>query len=239
MAIDLETGVIVNDLGKLTAALAKAQMSFGTVTRSKTVTVTTKTGGSYKFSYAPLDSILDAVRKPLAENGLAVAQLLDGQSLVTLLLHESGASLEGRTAIPQTADVQALGSAITYLRRYAIQALLGIAAEEDDDGKAAKDDKPEKKEPQREYGRAKFPPDRRAQAAEPPAPAEQPIPEAAPFRPLVGPNVPDDGQHEPPRPKAEPGMVQCESKSPYAPHSQCRREKGHTSHHRTNVESWT
>ena len=96
--------------------------------------MTKRTGGTYSFSYAPLDVILDVVRKPLADNGLALVQLLDGGALLTLLLHESGAVLEGRTPIPETADVQAFGSAITYLRRYAIQSLLGIAAEEDDDG---------------------------------------------------------------------------------------------------------
>jgi hypothetical protein len=125
------------DLGPIAAALAKAQSQFPTITRDKTVTVTTKAGGSYSFKYAPLDSILAAVRKPLSDNGLALVQLLDHESLVTMLIHESGASLSGRTALIQTSDIQALGSAITYLRRYAIQALLGIAAEEDDDGNRA------------------------------------------------------------------------------------------------------
>jgi hypothetical protein len=137
MNVDFQTGEVLPPLGPLAAALAKAQMAFPVVTRSKTVRVTTKTGGSYTFSYAPLDVILDAVRKPLADNGLAVVQLLDREALVTMLLHESGAFLEARTPIPATADVQNFGSAITYLRRYALQALLGIAAEEDDDGNSA------------------------------------------------------------------------------------------------------
>lgn len=122
------------DLGPLAVALAKAQAGFGAVTRSRTVTVKTKTGGSYTFSYAPLDAILGIVREPLAKNGLAVTQLLDHGSLVTLLLHESGSYLTARTALPDTPDIQAYGSAVTYLRRYALQSLLGIAAEEDDDG---------------------------------------------------------------------------------------------------------
>jgi hypothetical protein len=122
------------DLGPLAAALAKAQAAFPRVTRDKTVTVTTKTGGSYSFKYAPLDSILEATRGPLAENGLTVVQLIDGHDLVTSLLHSSGAYLSGRAALPQSADIQGLGSAVTYMRRYAIQAMLGIAAEDDDDG---------------------------------------------------------------------------------------------------------
>ena len=59
---------------------------------------------------------------------MAVAQLHDDGALVTVLMHESGETIEGRTAIPDTSDIQAFGSAITYLRRYAIQSLLGIAA---------------------------------------------------------------------------------------------------------------
>jgi hypothetical protein len=123
--------------GPLAAALAKAQAAFPAISRDKEVTVQTKAGGSYKFKYAPLDSILAAVRAPLAANGLAIVQLLDEDTLVTSLLHESGAILSGRTPIPATEGVQAYGSAITYLRRYSIQALLGIAAEEDDDGNQA------------------------------------------------------------------------------------------------------
>jgi hypothetical protein len=132
-------------LGPLVAALAKAQTEFATVTRDKTVTVQTKTGGSYKFSYAPLDTILAAVRGPLSKNGLVVVQTLDDGALVTSLLHESGASISGRMALPSTNDIQGLGSAITYLRRYAIQAVLGIAAEEDDDGNRATGNRAEPK----------------------------------------------------------------------------------------------
>lgn len=123
--------------GALAAALAKAQAAFPPIPREKTVTVATKTGGSYSFKYAPLDSILSATRKPLTDNGLAILQLLDEDVLVTSLLHSSGAILSGRTPIPASEGIQAYGSAITYLRRYAITALLGIAAEEDDDGNAA------------------------------------------------------------------------------------------------------
>ena len=125
------------DLGPLAAALAKAQSTFPTITRDKTVKVTSKTGKSYSFKYAPLDVVLGAVRAPLAANGLALLQTLDEGSLVTSLMHESGAFVTGRFALPATDDIQALGSAITYLRRYAIQAILGIAAEDDDDGNRA------------------------------------------------------------------------------------------------------
>ncbi len=129
--------------GALAAALAKAQATFPAIPKDKEVTVTSKSGASYKFKYAPLDSILSATRKPLTDNGLALLQLLDSDAdgapaLVTRLIHSAGGSVTGRTPIPATeGSVQAFGSAITYLRRYAIQAILGIAAEEDDDGNQA------------------------------------------------------------------------------------------------------
>jgi hypothetical protein len=129
--------VSYEDLGALAAALAKAQVAFGPITRSRTVTVSLKTGGSYKFSYAPLDTILGAVRKPLADNGLALTQLINDNELVTLLIHESGGRLSSRTPLGPRGTVQDFGSAITYLRRYAVQSMLGIAAEEDDDGNRA------------------------------------------------------------------------------------------------------
>ncbi len=124
----------MTELGELAAALAKAQSTFPPIKRDKVVTVKTKTGGSYTFAYAPLEAILEAVREPLASNGLAFVQAIDTDELVTTLLHSSGAFLEAHTRLPESADIQAFGSAITYLRRYALQAMLGIATEEDDDG---------------------------------------------------------------------------------------------------------
>jgi hypothetical protein len=126
-------------LGPLAAALSKAQAAFPAILREKEVPTR-----SYTFKYAPLDVVLAAVREPLSKNGLAIAQILDGDDLVTLLLHEGGGRLEGRAPLPyKNGDtIQALGSAITYMRRYALQAILGIAAEEDDDGDRASKAKP-------------------------------------------------------------------------------------------------
>lgn len=124
-------------LGGLVEALAKAQPEFKPVKRDKKVTVQTKTGGSYSFNYAPLESVLAAVQPALSKHGLSVIQILDDGYLETLLAHESGGFVSGRIALPAGVDIQGLGSAITYLRRYALQALLGIAAEDDDDGNRA------------------------------------------------------------------------------------------------------
>lgn len=132
-----------DQIDKLAAALAKAQGAIQNPTKNREVEVRTKTGGAYKFSYATLDNIFDTIRAPLADNGLSFTQTLytNGDSklrLITLLMHESGQWIRTETPV-QVADpgMQALGSAQTYARRYAISSLLGIAADEDDDANAA------------------------------------------------------------------------------------------------------
>lgn len=127
----------------LYAALARAQASFPPIAKEKTVTVKTQQGGHYSFSYATLDAILNACRPALNENGLAIVQRLssDGNGntvLGTHLVHEDGAMLGSTVELPGAfTSPQQLGSLLTYLRRYALTALLGVAAEEDDDGRQA------------------------------------------------------------------------------------------------------
>jgi hypothetical protein len=132
------------DLAPLFAALAKAQGEFGEIHRSATVTIKPREGAAYSFSYAPLDEVLDAVRPALSKNGLWLGQPLSSaggrHTLRTILAHSSGASMMMTTELAANGDIKALGSAITYMRRYTVQALLGVAAEEDDDGSAANGD---------------------------------------------------------------------------------------------------
>lgn len=135
----MKTSEQINDIAE---ALAKAQSAIKAVPRDKTVTVKTKTGASYKFAYAPFETIVEAVRKPLGDNGLAFIQATtrdeSGLSLVTRLIHQTGQWIE--TSIPvdvMERGAQALGSATTYSKRYALTLLLGIAADDDDDGNAA------------------------------------------------------------------------------------------------------
>lgn len=124
-------------------ALAQAQADFPAITRDRTVRVQTKAGGSYTFAYAPLASILAVVTPVLSKHGLAVTQLLtatdDGRPAIrTMLLHQAGGSLDGCLPIKTDGlDPQALGSLVTYVRRYALVAMLGIASEEDDDANHA------------------------------------------------------------------------------------------------------
>jgi ERF superfamily protein len=128
-----------DSIKELAAALAEAQAAFPAIPRDRTVTVKTKSGATYQFSYAPLDTILAKIRPAMKANGLAFMQSVNGEALTTTLLHKSG---EWITSDPLPVKVieagsQAMGSAITYAKRYALTAMLGIVTEEDDDGAAA------------------------------------------------------------------------------------------------------
>lgn len=99
----------------------------------------------FKSRYADLHSVLVAVRPVLAKHGLAVAQTItvrDGQVhplLETVLVHSSGAMLKSTVPLAVSkAGPQEFGSVMSYLRRYSLMALLGIAgADDDDDGESA------------------------------------------------------------------------------------------------------
>ena len=109
---------------------------------SETASIETRGGGSYGYSYADLPSIMAAVRPVLAQHGLAVTQEVHsggGDALVveTRVLHSSGGAItSGALVVRMPPNPQQTGSTITYLRRYQLCALLGIAAD-DDDGRAA------------------------------------------------------------------------------------------------------
>ena len=96
----------------------------------------------FKSAYSSLASVIDAVRPHLAGNGLAFVQMLHtadgGVAVETVLIHESGVQLScGTLFIPASKqDAQGYGSAISYAKRYGLQAALGVASA-DDDGEAA------------------------------------------------------------------------------------------------------
>lgn len=136
--------------GELTAALAKAQAAFPPIAKDNTATVPGKNGKSgYSYSYADLAAVLAAVRPVLAEQGLALVQQTSGKGtgvvLTTTLRHVGGATIESTVELGQSsANPQQFGGALTYLRRYELVTLLGIAAEEDRD---AQDVTPPGREP--------------------------------------------------------------------------------------------
>ena len=94
----------------------------------------------YGYSYADLPTIFEAINPVLKKHGLGFTQLIDGQQIKTIVFHcESGETLESNTDIPQDVilkgmnDFQVLGSAITYIRRYSLSAILGIVTDKDTD----------------------------------------------------------------------------------------------------------
>ncbi len=94
----------------------------------------------FKSKYASLSNILESIDTPLAESGLTFTQFpVAEHGLATLLMHEeSGEYIQGEYYMkPVKDDPQGIGSAITYQRRYALAAILGLNIDEDDDGNAA------------------------------------------------------------------------------------------------------
>lgn len=94
----------------------------------------------FKSKYASLSNILEAINEPLNECGLSFVQFPTGENgLNTLLMHaDSGEFMEADyTMKPVKDDPQGKGSVITYQRRYALSAILGLNIDEDDDGNAA------------------------------------------------------------------------------------------------------
>lgn len=119
---------------ELATALAKAQAVMGPA-------IINKMNPHFKNKYADLAAVLDAIRKPLADNGLSVTQTTEirdgGFVLVTRLRHTSGQWVSSDYPLPVGAKPQELGSALTYARRYSLSALACIAADEDDDAESA------------------------------------------------------------------------------------------------------
>lgn len=102
-----------------------------------------------KNKYASLSNILDAIQIPLTESGLTFAQFPTGENgLTTILMHaESGEFLmSDYTMSPVKNDPQGKGSVITYQRRYALGAVLGLNIDDDDDGHASSNGKSERQE---------------------------------------------------------------------------------------------
>lgn len=118
----------------LAAALAKAQASMHAAKFDKT-------NPHFKNKYASLAAVIDAIRTPLAGNGLSYTQTTEiregGFVLLTVLRHASGQWVSSEYPLPMGAKPQELGSALTYARRYSLSAIACIAADEDDDAEAA------------------------------------------------------------------------------------------------------
>lgn len=122
----------------LAAALVAFQGSAPTINKGRTADM-----GSYSYKYADLADVWDAIREPLKTNGLAVTQSLTGGStgfmgITTTVWHKSGQNFSETVEMAVGRSTpQQVGSHITYFKRYALSAALGLSTEEDDDGAAA------------------------------------------------------------------------------------------------------
>ncbi len=129
----------------LFTALIKAQSQMGSAVKEAK-------NPHFRSRYASLAAVIDAVIPVLNANGVGVLQLpsIEGSEvqLTTILMHSSGQRLSSTVGAPlgKKQDAQAVGSAITYLRRYSLQSIMGLPVE-DDDGNAAS--RSQRRQPQR------------------------------------------------------------------------------------------
>ena len=115
---------------ELAKALSAAQKLMGPAIKDKE-------NPFFKSSYADLASIWEACREPLTTNGLSVSQLVSSEGavikLTTMLIHSSGEFISSEFCMKAEKETpQALGSAITYARRYTLAAMVGVSSEDDD-----------------------------------------------------------------------------------------------------------
>jgi hypothetical protein len=121
--------------GNLAAALAAAQSTMKAAPFDRT-------NPHFKSKYASLASVVDTIRKPLADNGLSYTQTTEIREgaliLITTLRHRSGEIVTSEYPLPGMSKPQELGSALTYARRYSLSALVCIAADDDDDAEGVR-----------------------------------------------------------------------------------------------------
>ena len=125
------------EIGEIAAALSVAQAEINPAEKNAT-------NPHLKNKYANISAIYDAVRDVLPKHGLCVVQTMlptDGTRahVRTTLAHKSGQWFASECVMPldRQGGAQGMGSAITYARRYSLSAILGVVADEDDDGNGA------------------------------------------------------------------------------------------------------
>lgn len=124
----------------ISKAILEAQKEMGNATKGSS-------NPFFKSKYADLNAIREACMPALHNHGISVLQPtvnIEGKNFIkTVLLHESGETFEGLTEIiySKQNDAQAQGSGITYARRYGLQSLLNIGADDDDGNKASQPQK--------------------------------------------------------------------------------------------------
>lgn len=117
---------------KISEALLKAQKKIGAAKKEAT-------NPFFRTTYADLGSIMETCKSAINEEGIIILQPITTTTVETILLHSSGEWLASETPIvcKEQNNPQALGSAITYARRYGLQSMLFIPAEDDDANSAS------------------------------------------------------------------------------------------------------
>lgn len=161
-----------DQIDQLAVALAKAQLKFDAIVKNQEAEIQSRREGarSFSYDYADLAAVLAIVRPVLAEEGIAVLQLPNnGNGVVTvstLLVHgTSGQFIRNNLSLETgpIVDPKALGSALTYLRRYALLSIVGVAPEDDDGAAASGERRPDPPKPA-ERRSSQRPADRTAQS---------------------------------------------------------------------------
>lgn len=126
----MKTSEQINEIAK---ALSEFQSNLPKIEKDANVNL-----GSYSFSYAPLETIIQAIKPLLKQTGLSFLHIMNDSILECIILHSSGQCINtGGIAIKMSNKMQDMGSSMTYARRYTLCAALGIVAEDDDDGNSS------------------------------------------------------------------------------------------------------
>jgi hypothetical protein len=125
-----------DSIKEIAAALVKAQAAIKGAVKDAT-------NPHFRSKYADLTSVIDAVKDALNTNGITFLQPVtfsdEGVSVETVLMHSSGEWISEKLAVPVSKhDAQGVGSAISYGRRYGLQAMCGVPSEDDDGNDAVK-----------------------------------------------------------------------------------------------------
>lgn len=139
-------------IAALAKAIALSQLHVENALKSST-------NPHFKSKYADLAEILNTVRPVFSANGIAIVQTPTFESGVasveTMLCHESGEFISSVCSSPVSKqDAQGIGSAITYLRRYSLAAMCGIAQEDDDGQHAVQEQQTQRQAPSRKLSNA-------------------------------------------------------------------------------------
>jgi len=122
---------------ELLTALSKVKKEVGTLSK-------TETNPFFKSKYFDINSLIQQVEPLLEENGLLLLQPIENGKVKSIIYHvDTCDNVCSEIELPQLNDPQKLGSAITYYRRYTLQSLLGLQAEDDDGNKASQPTKPQ------------------------------------------------------------------------------------------------